>query len=110
MVPCACDQRAAGALHQFHLHFWGGIRAAHDLFVIEERLQACKNESVRTMPTAETELWGGTPFAHHVSLSEEHLEAWNASAHNQPSLEWLHKTVCVAYYLPEKYQVGPEEY
>lgn len=52
----------------------------------------------------ETALWGGTPFAHHVSLSEEQLDAWNASAHNQPSLEWLHKTVCVAYYLPEKYQ------
>ena len=41
-----------------------------------------------------------------MSLSEEQLDAWNASAHDQPSLEWLHKTVCVAYYLPEKYQVG----
>jgi hypothetical protein len=55
---------------------------------------------------AGNKLWGGTPFARYVHVGPEHMAAWNATAHNETSVECLHKIVCVAYYLPHKYQVS----
>ncbi|GAB4823281.1 hypothetical protein N2152v2_010327 [Parachlorella kessleri] len=51
-------------------------------------------------------LFGGTPFARYVLVEPEHMLAWNATAHNETSLECVHKIVCVAYFLPNKYQGG----
>lgn len=59
---------------------------------------------VRGANDDEKELWGGTPWAHHVSLEPHHLEAWNATAGQEPAMDHLHKKVCVAYFLPKKYQ------
>ncbi|KAL4428070.1 hypothetical protein ABPG75_002159 [Micractinium tetrahymenae] len=74
----------------------------------------------------ENDLWGGTPFANLVHLSFDSQAAWeNASAlattsaftsaadlpiQGPNSTAWeralgsLHKTVCAAYFLPNKYQ------
>jgi hypothetical protein len=78
---------------------------------------------------AEHHLWGATPFANVVHLSWEAQQAWNASAALMQAAGGdpgagatsadanttaaggveccLHKSVCAAYYLPDKYQGTP---
>ena len=81
-----------------------------------------------TLTPAEHHLWGATPFANVVHLSWEAQQAWNASAALMQAAGGdpgatatsadenttaagveccLHKTVCAAYYLPDKYQGTP---
>ncbi|PRW44380.1 heme-binding 2-like [Chlorella sorokiniana] len=77
----------------------------------------------------ENDLWGATPFSTFVHLGLHNQAAWNATAVAAtsalladgagdspaefdallaraagPALDSMHKVVCIAYYLPDKYQ------